>query len=580
VTFSSPGVPDSTVAVVFNLSALPDLISTAPLLEFRGTTTGGIPLLLPLELPLATTTGAAVPFSANAVLAAGQSWLSLTGANRLMAGTVSGVTPSSIFAAANSFGLQPGVYVGYIAAQSTAARNTLLTPFVFDLGKPSAPGTLSASPGSLLLSSPANPTAGGTLREVVGLVSNGAPFSWTAGAIADSGGTWLSASPASGSANASVIVTANLAGLPPGVYTGQIAITASGTSNPDAIIPVTLVLTSGTTPVATGAILQPVQPAGDFVAQLGVPVLIEASTLNSTGAPVAGTSVEVSFTTGEPPVTLSDTGNGRYAGVWTPTQSGPESLVFLSAGAPAAIATGTVVDPANGQPVMSAVGPVSAASFVAGMPLAPGSIASIFGLNLAAQTALAPGLPQLTPLGGATLSIDGVTAPLFAATPGQLNFFVPWELESQTTATMVLSTAGGVSALADVPVAPQSPGVFQIDAAGNAAAVHLNGQPVSVTAPADAGEPLDIFATGLGPVSAPPADGAPAPSAPPLVCQTTPRVTIGGVPAQVLFAGLAPGFSGLYQLNVVVPAGLPPGPATLLIDALPLYANNTILEIR
>jgi uncharacterized protein (TIGR03437 family) len=577
VTFSSPGVPDSNVAVVFNLSALPDLISTVPLLEFRGTVGS---LLEPQALPLTTTTGAEVQFSANAVLAAGQSWLGLSGTSGLVVSTVNGVTPSSITAGESTSGLPAGVYVGYIAAQSTAARNTLLTPVVLDLGKPSAPGTLSASLGGLLLSGPANPTAGGKLTRALALVSNGGAFSWTAEAIADDGGTWLSVSPVSGSASASVIVTASLAGLQPGVYTGQVAIAASGTSNPDAIIPVTLVLTSGTTPVATGSILQPLQPAGDFVAQLGVPVLLEASLLDSTGVPVKGSTVEVSFTTGEPPVTLSDAGSGIYRGIWTPTQSGPVSLLFLGSGAPAAIVTGTVIDPDNGQPVMSAIGPVSAASFIGGMPLAPGSIASIFGLNLAAQTAIAPGLPEASPLGGATLTINGVAAPLFAATPGQLNFFVPWELEAQTTATMVLSTAGGVSALGDVPIAPESPGVFQIDAAGDAAAVHLNGTPVSVTAPADAGEPLEIFATGLGPVSALPADGAAAPSSPPASCQTTPRVTIGGVPAQVIFAGLAPGFAGLYQLNVLVPTGLPSGPATLAIDAVPLFANNSILEIR
>ncbi|MGO9228193.1 MAG: Ig-like domain repeat protein [Bryobacteraceae bacterium] len=579
VTFSSPGVPDVTVAVVFNLSALPDLISTAPLLEFHGTSGAIMPVsLVPPVLPLATTTGAEVSFSANAVLAAGQSWLALSGTDGLVVSTVDDVTPSSIFAGVSIGALPAGVYVGYIAAQSAAARNTLLTPVVLNLGKPSAPGTLSVSPGGLLVPGPANPTAGGTLMRGVALVSNGAPFSWTAEAIADAGGTWLTVSPATGSGN--VAVTANLAGLQPGVYTGQVGIAASGTSNPDAIIPVTLVLTSGTTAVATGSILQPVQPAGDFLVNLGVPVLLEASMLSSTGQPVAGDTVEVSFTTGEPPVTLSGTSNGTYAGVWTPTQPGPVSLLFLSSSAPAAIVTGTVIDPGNGQPAMSAIGAVSGASFVSGMPLAPGSIASIFGVNLAAQTALAPGLPQLTPLGGATLTINGVAAPLFAATPGQLNLFVPWELEPQTTATMVLSTAGGVAALADVPVAPQSPGVFQIDAAGDAAAVHLNGALVSVTAPADTGELLEIFATGLCPVAAPPADGTAAPSSPPLVCQTTPQVTIGDVPAQVLFAGLAPGFAGLYQLNVVVPEGLPSGPATLAIDAVPLHSNNTILQIR
>jgi adhesin/invasin len=103
---------------------------------------------------------------------------------------------------------------------------------------------------------------------------------------------------------------------------------------------------------------------------------------------------------------------------------------------------------------------------------------------------------------------------------------------------------------------------------------------VSTASPAAGGEIVEIFATGLGPVSNAPADNAAAPVSPLAMDTITPRVIIGGVDAEVKFAGLAPGFAGLNQINVVVPKGLPSGPATLTIAVGPLFGNSTVLLVR
>jgi uncharacterized protein (TIGR03437 family) len=563
IAFSSSGVAPANVSVILNLSALPDLLSTVPLLEFRGVAGSSF---APQSLPVTTTTGAAVSFTASATLTTGTNWLSI--------GSASGATPGSIPVSVNTNGLAAGYYVAYISVQSTGAANTLLVPVVLDLGGAGIPGTLGAIPGGILFTG----FASAPLSQTIAISSDSVPFSWSAVALAGSGATWLAVSPASGSDDGTITVTANLAGLQPGTYTGQVAIGATGTSNAGLIIPVTLIVTSSAKAVTSANTLQPIQPAGDFVATVGVPVALQASIVSSIGAPVTGAIVQVAFTSGDSPVILTDVGGGNYAGVWTPLQSDAVSLLFTSANSSTGVVTGAVAT-TIGAPAFTGTGIVNAAPMISRVPLGVGSIATMFGLNLASQTAKAQSFPLPVTLGGASVTINGVAAPLFYASPLQINFFVPYELAGQTAATILVSTSTGVAEVGGVPITPASPGLFLTDAAGDAAVIHQNGQPVSAASPAAGGEIVEIFATGLGPVSNQPADNAAAPTNPLAMDQTPPVVTIGGVSAKVLFSGLAPGFAGLNQIDVVVPAGLPSGPTTLTIAVGPLFSNTAVIQL-
>jgi hypothetical protein len=465
IGFSSPGVPDAMVSVILNVSALPDLISSVPTLEFTG---AGGSSFVSQTIPVTTSTGAAASFSASATVVAGTNWLTLNGAN--------GATPGSISAAVNTNGLAAGHYVGYISVRSAGARNTLLVPVVLDLGSAGVPGPLSASPGGVLLSGPAGSGQPAPLAQTIVLSSDTASFSWNAAAIslnpaagAGSGGGWLAVSPTSGTGNGAITVSANLAALQPGSYTGQVAISATGTSNTMLMIPVTLVVTSGSTPVTPTNPLQPVQPAGNFIADVGVPVALQAAILSPLGTPVIGETVQVAFSTGDAPVILTDDGGGTYTGVWTPLQAGPVSLLFTSPNSPSSfvtsVVTGAISVAANKQPILTLGGAVSAATFTAGMPLGIGSISALFGQNLAAQTATAASFPLPLSLGESSVTIKGIAAPLFYVSPGQINFFVPLELSGQTTATIAVATVAGVAKVAGVPIMPESPGVFVIDMA-------------------------------------------------------------------------------------------------------------------
>jgi trimeric autotransporter adhesin len=562
---SGSGVPTANVTVVLNISALPDLISAVPLLEFRGPVGNSF---APQAIPVTTTTGAAVSLNASVSVTSGMNWLSISGAG--------GTTPGSISVSVNASGLAAGYYVGYISVQSSGAGNTLLVPVVLDLGSATAPGTLSATPGGVLFAGSTNST--GALSQSIAVSSDSGSLSWNAVALAGSNGTWLSVSPASGSGDGTFTVTANPAGLQPGSYTGQVAISATGTSNSELIIPVMLVVSSGSTPVTSTSTLQPVQPAGDFIADVGVPVAVQAFVFSSTGTPVIAATVQVAFTTGDSPVILTDVGGGNYVGVWTPLHAGPVSLLFTSPGLSTGVVTGVVTS--TGIPAFSGAGVVNAAPMLSAAPLGVGSIATIFGLNLASHHVTATAFPLPLSLGGLAVTINGVPAPLFYASSTQINFFVPYELAGETTAAILVSTAVGVAAVTGVPITPESPGVFLTDAAGDAAVTHLNGQPVNAAAPAAAGEIVQIFATGLGPVSNAPTDDAAAPTKPLAMDQITPAVTIGGVNAKVVFAGLAPTFSGLNQIDVVVPAGLPSGPATVIIMVGPLASNTAVVQVQ
>ncbi|HWP85140.1 MAG TPA: hypothetical protein VNN17_08120, partial [Terriglobia bacterium] len=215
------------------------------------------------------------------------------------------------------------------------------------------------------------------------------------------------------------------------------------------------------------------------------------------------------------------------------------------------------------QPRISPGGIVNGASFALDpAPVSPGSIASIFGTQLSTGTANASSLPLPKVLGGVCVTMEGFVAPLFAATPTQLNVQVPWELAGRATARAIVSAEGTASPPATVNLSTAAPGIFTFssDGMGAGAILHADFSPVSIANPARIGETVSIFATGLGTVSPLIASGVGAPTDGTQHRTTaTPVVTIGGVNATVSFSGLAPGFVGLYQVNVRIPSNAPVG---------------------
>jgi uncharacterized protein (TIGR03437 family) len=233
-------------------------------------------------------------------------------------------------------------------------------------------------------------------------------------------------------------------------------------------------------------------------------------------------------------------------------------------------------------PTISANGITNGASFQA-IPLAGGSLFSIFGSGLASQTASASSIPFSRSLDGVTVQfVNGSTtidAPISYIQPGsgsssQINAQVPWGLVTPgTTATvnLVVSNNGANSASTPITIAPFSPGIFGYNGPSGTLAIAYTYQdgafawPANTVAgltthPAAPGSLVIVYATGLGAVTPAIDDGA-APGAVLTQVNTPPAVMIGGVTAQVVFAGLQPQFPGVYQLNITIPSNAPTGSA-------------------
>jgi uncharacterized protein (TIGR03437 family) len=213
----------------------------------------------------------------------------------------------------------------------------------------------------------------------------------------------------------------------------------------------------------------------------------------------------------------------------------------------------------SGELTVGAGGVANAASYT--LPVAPGSISAIFGNFLLNSPFATSSLPLSTSLGSLSLQFGPVLTPLFYASGGQVNGQVPWELSEQTEATITASINGQTSAPQTVPLSTYAPGIFSLDGSGTGAGAILdsNYKVISTTNPTTAGAYIQIYCTGLGPVTNQPATGAGAPGSPPAETTTPATVWIGGIAANVLFAGLTPGTVGLYQVNVQVPAGVSVG---------------------
>jgi uncharacterized protein (TIGR03437 family) len=553
------------------------------------------------------------PFTAAATTTKGGNWLAVSPASGTA--TNGGALTVSVNASAIA-SLTPGYYTGQVQlTYSGGAPDSEETIGVGLRIYGNAEGPrLSVHPGGMVFVATAggtNPAAKNTNVRAEGAAATGLNFTVTSAMTTPTGGTWLSAGAASGTATATptaVPINVNIAKLPAGQYSGTVTFTPDPTSNaPSEIVNVKLIVNpaAGTTttnppahivahdaaPVgsfngvlAAGSLLAMItDPPDGFTTSTDAALNLTAMVVDSSGNPVPGATVVLSSSNGEPDVTLDDLGNGTYTGLFQPESSGPVTLsidaqVSDNTGntydAPGIPVSGDVLAATDGAAPVYTGGAVGAASYAPSpTPITPGSLISLFGYNIAGAGGAASSLPLPQNLNGLTVTIGGIPAPLLGAYPAnvpggadQINLQVPFELSGQPTADIVVTT-NGVSGAPETVSLGVAPAFFTMNSAGTGDGIFVHSDGITLITPgnpATAGETIVLYASGLGDVQTPVADGAG--FAGPDNLAGSVAVTIGGKPAAIQYAGGLPGFGGVYQLNVVVPGGLPSGENTVIVS--------------
>ncbi len=202
------------------------------------------------------------------------------------------------------------------------------------------------------------------------------------------------------------------------------------------------------------------------------------------------------------------------------------------------------------QPVVDAI--TNAADYSG--RVSPGSIATLFGSDFTNEDPAGAAVVPLTfSLAGVSVSVNGISAPMFYAGPTQVNFQIPYEVPAGA-ADLVLQSPTGATAAIPFTVDVASPGVLQY---GTDRAIAVNYSDGALNAdddPVAAGGTLIVYLTGVGPVTTTPADGDANSSTDISYANSVSSASIGGVNAPVDFLGLAPGYVGLGQANITVPA--------------------------
>jgi uncharacterized protein (TIGR03437 family) len=587
VVFAAPGTADvfSTAVVVTVTSAQANLgLSQSGMTLLAEQNSGGAP---GQTFQVGSSSGGAIPFTATASTTSGGSWLEVSSSGA--------TTPATVSVRAKSAGLSSGSYYGQVEIKSDGAPNS---PRVVNVVYNVAPSTGTTvpviSPAGLVMVQKRGVPLPNHSVNVTNVSAQ--PLGFTVSTAHEGSTTWLSvpslpAPIAPGQTGTLQLIRDANAKLGAGVHQAELVFRFSnglvrgvavvlviqpgaevsgpprvmrGPANADACTPTKLL------PVFTTL-------GSGFSVAAAWPSALEMVAVDDCGDPMTRGTMTVSFSNGDAPLAMTHIGEGRWSGTWQPRASAQNVVMAASAqSAGSPVLTGTTqlggAAAANASvPIVTPGGVVGGASPSVQSPVAPGAYVAVLGQSMANGATVSQTLPLPADLAGTQAILAGRRLALESASDGRLSAVVPYDIPPNTTHQIVVRRGNTLSMPEPVVVASTQPAVFTKDRSGKgegmAVAASADGGQfvVGKDTPAAPGGEMVIYASGLGPVSPAVAAGAAAPSDPPALTTSPVTVTIGGKPAEVVFAGLSPGLAGVYQVNLVVPTDAPPGDSVELL---------------
>jgi uncharacterized protein (TIGR03437 family) len=580
ITITSTGVADSPITVPVTLQVTSGTLTlSSSSLNFTYTVGGSNPVAQTVQV----TSNSTLNFTAAANSGiAGTNWLSVT--------PTSGTTPGSLSISASPTNLAAGTYMGTVVVTSPNAAGS---PATINVTFTVNSGTITATPAPTAAGLIFTQAAGGSASapQTISLAGTPGAIAYTATETTATGGNWLTVTPASGTTPSTVTVSANAGSLPVGTYTGTVTITAPGATGSPLTYNVTLNVVTPITIVATpaaltfGYTLNTAAPAAQTVqitatAPAGVGTLATFPYTATVTTSDGGTWLSATPATGNVPGSISVAVNpqGLVAGNYTGTITIASGSLN---GATAATVTVKLSVTAAPTPLIAAV--LNGASYAAGA-LAPGEEVAIFGSNfgpstLASATITNNSFP--TTLSNTQVLFDGVAAPIIAVINGQVNVMVPYGIAGRATTTVQVVYLGVSSSGLVYNVTATSPGVYTLNqaGAGQGAILNQNLSGNNSSNPAAKGSVVAIYMTGEGVTSPASTTGQLAPTDGsglnhPVLGVTA---TVGGVPAQVQYAGSAPGLVyGVMQVNVLIPPTVASGAQPVVVTVGTVNSQSAV----
>jgi uncharacterized protein (TIGR03437 family) len=213
--------------------------------------------------------------------------------------------------------------------------------------------------------------------------------------------------------------------------------------------------------------------------------------------------------------------------------------------------------------------------------VAPGSVISIFGLNLAPGAVVGPSSPLAQTLGGATVHIADRLLPLFFVSPTQINVQLPADVVAGSQ-TLTLSAMGQADVQANFTVVQDAPGLFQQSVNGQSLAVafHADGSAITSTAPAQQGETVTVYGTGFGPTMPARPEGLPVSASPQLVLTDPVTVQLGSATFTPVSGFAVPGVIGIDAVQFVLGDGATAANNQLTVTVNGQQSNTVLLPMQ